>query len=245
MSTIDTHLNWGASYVANDLYARVWCGALRSREPSQRAQVRVARASGVALLGVSLLFMSQLGSIQQAWKTTLVLGAGLGVATVLRWLWWRLTAWGELAALVASFAAAPLVLAVFDGEAARMLAGAAIGTASAVAVSLLGPKQDPATLRAFVARVDPPGFWGPYQGEGGTGKGDAPGRLRRALFATSACAVTLLGGTAALVALLFPGPSTGWLGPALLLAISLGAVPLWWRQLGAGPTGGADTQRGD
>ncbi|MDJ0787415.1 MAG: sodium transporter [Myxococcota bacterium] len=225
MSTIDTHLNWGASYLANDLYGRIWCQSLRGREAGPRELVWVARISGVLLLGVSLLFMTQLGSIQQAWKTTLVLGAGLGTASVLRWLWWRLTAWGELAALVSSFVAAPLVLAWVEGEAARMLIGALVGTVAAVGVSLLGPAESPETLRRFAERVRPAGFFGPY------GDGRGPRRLRNALVATGACGFTLLAGTAACVAILFPGPDAGrWL-PFAVLILALAAVPFWWRAL--------------
>ena len=226
MSTIDTHLNWGASYLANDLYARIWSRGLRGREPSPRAQVWVARLSGAALLALSLAVMTQLGSIQAAWKITLVLGAGLGVATVLRWWWWRITAWGELAALLVSFACAPIVLATVESEAARMLVGAAAGSLAAVVVSLAGPATDPAQLRRFIARAQPMGFWGV------DAPSDARRRLGRALLASVAAAVSLFAGSIGALRLVVPAAEPQPLRALVLLAVALAALPLWWRALG-------------
>jgi Na+/proline symporter len=225
MSTIDTHLNWGSSYVANDLYARAFCRGWRGREPSPRGLVWVARGSNALLLVLALGIMTQLGSIQEAWKATLVLGAGLGVATVLRWLWWRITAWGELAALVVSFAGAPLVMAGLHSEAAQMLGMASAATLGAVVVSLLGPATDPESLRGFAERARPPGFWGPY------GSGHGPRALARALVATAAAAVTLYAVLVGSLRLLVPAPDTDPRLPWLLLAAGVAVAPLWLRAL--------------
>jgi SSS family solute:Na+ symporter len=224
-STIDTHLNWGASYLASDLYARLWCEGVRGREPSPRAQVWVARMSTVLLLAISLVVMTQLSSIQSAWKLTLVLGAGMGVVTVLRWLWWRITAWGELAALAVSFLGSPIAVRFADGEAIQMLGMGAAASAAAVAVSLLGPSTDPHTLRSFAERVKPPGWWGAL----------APGsraRLARALAATVASATTLFAGLVAALRVLAPAPGEGaGLAELGLVVLAVAAVPFWWPPL--------------
>ena len=226
-STIDTHLNWGSSYVANDLYGRLYCQALRGREPERRRLVWVARLGNVAILAFAAAVMTQLESIQQAWKVTLVLGAGIGVPTVLRWIWWRMTAWGELASIVASFAIAPVALEWGSSEAVRMLGVAGVGTAAAIVASLVGPPNDPEKLRRFAERVKPPGFWGGViPGRGG------PRELARALGATAAASVSLFASLLAGLELLFPGmdgspPWTGW----ALLAVALAALPLWLPQL--------------
>ncbi len=81
-STIDTHLTWGASYWSNDLYLRILNRPLLRREPSARELVRVARMSNVVILGIALLIMANLGSIQTAWYVTLLFGAGTGAVLV-------------------------------------------------------------------------------------------------------------------------------------------------------------------
>ncbi len=89
-STIDTHLNWGASYWTNDLYKRFFCEAWRRRTAGPRELVWVARSSNLLILGIALAIMTQLSSIQAAWHASLLLGAGMGVPLVLRWFWWRM-----------------------------------------------------------------------------------------------------------------------------------------------------------
>jgi Na+/proline symporter len=221
-STLDTHLNWGASYLPNDLYARLWCRGVRGREPSARSQVWVARLSGVLLVALAAVLVPRLGSIQAAWKATLVLGAGIGAVTVLRWLWWRITAWGELAALAASFGFAPLALALLDSEVAQMLGGAAVGTLAAVTVSLLGPQTDPRVLELFAQKVRPPGFWGPWSDDGSRGD------LGRALLASAAAGVSLFAGLMAGLRFLAPGPDGAGLPASLaLLALAVAALPGW------------------
>ena len=136
-STVDTHLNWGASYLTNDLYKRFYC-SWRGRTPTDRTLVWVARGSNALILLTSLLIMTQLSSIQMAWQASLLLGAGLGVLLVLRWLWWRITAWGEVAALASSTVLAPILIAVFPAkhEALRLLIMAVVATTAGIATSL-------------------------------------------------------------------------------------------------------------
>ncbi len=221
-STLDTHLNWGSSYLANDLYDRLWCRAWRGRSADPRTQVWVARAGNWVIVGVAVLVMTRLQSVQAAWKATLVLGAGVGAVTVLRWIWWRITAWGELAALGVSFAFAPVALASLESEALQMLGAAGLATAAAGAVSWLGPPTDPERLRRFVEQVRPYGWWGPY------GSADGPRRLARALGRTAAAAVTLFGALVGGLWLCVPGPGAppAWVAAAMLLLGGL-ALPLW------------------
>jgi SSS family solute:Na+ symporter len=221
-STLDTHLNWGASYLANDLYARVWCEGIRGRTPAPRSLVWVARSSTVLLLAVSLWGMTALASIQSAWKLTLVLGAGLGGVTLLRWLWWRITAWGELSALVVSFLGTPLAVRFGDGEVVQMLGMGAVAILAAVAVSILGPQTDPLKLRVFAERVEPPGWWGALSPGG-------PVRLARALGATAAAAVTLYAGLIGALGCLVPPPGeSAGLAELGLFALAAAATPFWW-----------------
>ena len=101
MSTIGTHLNLGASYLINDLYKR-----FMAKDRSERHYVNASRVATmlVALLSAgSTAYMKTHGdSIAAAWKFLLALGAGAGLVFMLRWYWWRINAWSEIAAMTAA-----------------------------------------------------------------------------------------------------------------------------------------------
>jgi len=225
-STLDTHLNWGASYLSNDLYGRILCRGILKREPSPRTLVWVARLSSPMLVVLSLFLMSQLGSIQTAWKVTLLLGAGLGVPLLLRWLWSRMNAWGEMTAIVASGLAAPALLAWVDREPVRLLLAGSVGATSAVLGSLATAPVSPERLAAFYDRVQPPGFWGHAEARRRLFRGSlqlvaAAGSLFLSLIGLGSL---LVGGTPPTF---FPYPHS-WPWVALIVAILL--IPLWWRR---------------
>ena len=94
MSTITTHLNWGASYLMRDGYARFF----RPHAP-EREYVLVSRLLTVFLAVVGIALTPLLTSVSGAWEILAFLGAGWGVISVLRWFWWRINAWTELAAI--------------------------------------------------------------------------------------------------------------------------------------------------
>ena len=98
MSTVATQLNWGASYLVNDFYRRF----LR-KDKSDKHYVAVSRWATIALFLGSVVVTSQLSTIEQAWKFLIGLGAGTGLVYILRWYWWRINAWSEISAMVASF----------------------------------------------------------------------------------------------------------------------------------------------
>jgi SSS family solute:Na+ symporter len=163
-STVDTHLNWGASYWTNDLYKRFFCRHVLKREPGPRSLVWVARGANLLILVIALAVMTQLTSIRAAWQTSLLLGAGMGVPLVLRWLWWRMTAAGEIAAILCSLVLAPILLVALPGpedDAFRLLIMAVLATAGAVAAAVvLGPERE-SVLQGFYRKAVPPGFWSP------------------------------------------------------------------------------------
>src|SRR5256884_2913929 len=98
MSTVATHLNWGASYLVNDFYKR-----FVRRDATQAHYVAVSRAATVLLFLGSIAVTSQLSSVEKAWELLLALGAGTGLVLILRWYWWRINAWSEISAMIASF----------------------------------------------------------------------------------------------------------------------------------------------
>ena len=237
-STVDTHLNWGASYWTNDIYKRFVCQAWRGVDPDDRALVRVARGANVAILAIALLVMTRLTSINQAWQTSLLMGAGMGVVLVLRWLWWRVNAWAEIAAALVSLVAAPALMTVLDddAQAARLLLMAALATSGALAATLLGPPEDRTRLVAFHIRVRPPGFWGPIAAAAGEPPGAGVRRLARGAAATATCAASVFCLLVGAGTWLTHAPAPAWFPwraawIAALLAAGAALVPLW-RRLG-------------
>ena len=208
-STLDTHLNWGASYVSNDLYARFVAPRVLGRPARPRELVRVARASNVLLLVAALALVPRLESIQTAWHASLLLGAGLGVVLVLRWIWWRTSAASEIAAIVTSLVLAPLVLATIDDEPTRLLVVAGGATLAAVLVARFGPREDEARLRAFYERAHPPGFWGPIAGDGAA---HARARFGSGLVATAAGALSVFSLLVGLGSWMVGSEGPAWVG---------------------------------
>ena len=95
MSTIATQLNWGTSYVINDFYRRF----LRADADESRL-VRVSRITTIVIMLLSLIVTGMLETISGAWTFIIEAGAGLGLVLILRWFWWRINAWSEIAAMV-------------------------------------------------------------------------------------------------------------------------------------------------
>ena len=235
-STVDTHLNWGASYWTNDLYKAFLMERGLGRKPGPRELVWVARASNLGVLLLALWIGMFLGSIGAAWRVSLLFGAGMGLVLLLRWTWYRINVWSEFAAGGTALVAAPLLLFAFpsmeDGE--RMLWVTGLSAGVLLLVTLLTRPEKMETLLRFYRKVRPPGFWGAVA----RAAGEDPGRPRRALF-RSLSAVIL--SSATLFSLLTGGgillvqapAKEGLLLPLSLLALGLLLAPLWWK-LGMG-----------
>jgi Na+/proline symporter len=162
MSTISTHLNWGASYVVDDVYRRF----IRP-DASQSHYVNVGRAVTLGLMAIAALVALLLDHAMQAFQILLQIGAGTGLIFLLRWYWWRINAWGEIAAMVISFVIAAylhlgharLGFAPID-PAAALVIGVAITTFGWLAVTFLTPPTDRAVLQSFYDRIRPyPAGW--------------------------------------------------------------------------------------
>lgn len=225
-STVDTHLNWGASYWANDLYRGVLLERWLRRAPRPHELVRVARLSTVVLLVAALWLMSHLGSIQAAWQTSLLFGAGVGAVLVARWLWERVNLLAEAASIAVSLLLAPVLLFAVADEWLRLLLMSTASLLVVVLSALLGPANDPAHSVAFYRLVRPPGWWTRTAMAAGLDPARPRAELRRRLRHVAACAVSayawLIGATGLLL-----GTQAPWQG-ALALALGCAAVPLWW-----------------
>jgi Na+/proline symporter len=160
MSTISTHLNWGASYLINDVYLRF----LRPNA-SPRAQVIASRIATAVLMVCSLIVMSYLSSVEQGWKLLIGLGAGTGLVFILRWYWWRVNAWSEISAMTASFVTS-IVLARYGYTlddlsrptyAITMLITVLVTTVVWLGVTFATAPESDATLDRFYRKVRPGG----------------------------------------------------------------------------------------
>ena len=157
MSTVSTQLNWGASYLVNDFYRRFW----RPMAPESN-YVRVSQLVTVLLMILSAGVTFYLDSIAGAWKLLLVTGAGTGGVLLLRWYWWRINAWSEIAAMSTALVVS-LALQLgwkLDSDqpvdfAWIMIVTVTVTTAVWLAVTLLTRPEPEAVLQAFYERVRP------------------------------------------------------------------------------------------
>jgi hypothetical protein len=161
MSTISTHLNWGASYLVNDVYLR-----FLKPDASPRAQVVASRLATAVLMVSSLIVMGFLSSVEQGWKILIGLGAGTGLVFILRWYWWRVNAWSEISAMVASFVTSLTLTRLGHSisdtgtpdYAFTMLTTVAVTTVVWLGVTFLTAPESDETLDRFYRRVRPGGL---------------------------------------------------------------------------------------
>ncbi len=154
MSTIDTHINWGASYVVNDLFLSLYPGA------SDKTQILVARSSVVGFALLAIIVSSQFQSIATAWRLVAALGAALGLPTALRWLWWRVNAAAEIGAMIAGLGTAGVLAAFTEVPYELRLVYIALGSVAGTAGGMLiGSSTDKEQIWEFVEEAQPKGIW--------------------------------------------------------------------------------------
>ncbi len=160
MSTIDTHLNWGASYFINDIYKR-----FLKKSASEGHYVLVSRLATIGIMVAAGLVATRIGSITKAWEFIAPMAAGVGPVLILRWFWWRVNAWSEISALLASVIInIPLVLKGVPIQQKFIL----IVPSSLIiwiTVTILTRPEPNERLREFYKKIRPGGFWRPIQEE--------------------------------------------------------------------------------
>jgi Na+/proline symporter len=217
MSTVDTQLNWGASYLTHDLFHRfVRPGA------NERTLVRVARAAVLVLAALGAVATLLMPSIVGAWKFLASIMAGSGLILLLRWLWWRINAWSEISVMVASLVATNALMLFTDLAFPFSLAVVvAIALPFAFAVTFATAPEAPEQLAEFYRRVRPPGWWGPVARA--CGAPPPPNQLRPwldAVLATVGVYGLLLGTGWCLLGRPFAGVAS-LLGGAVALALAI------------------------
>ena len=155
-STILTHLNWGASYLVHDFYRRF----VRQGAP-EKHYVLAGRLATVLLFVVSSAMVFVLETAQDSFNIMLQVGAGTGLLYLLRWFWWRVTAWCEIVAMISSFGISLLFLVllrradVVFGTHQELLLTVIFTTVCWLATAYFGPQTDRQTLIEFYKKVHP------------------------------------------------------------------------------------------
>jgi hypothetical protein len=161
MSTVATQLNWGASYLVNDVYKR-----FLKKDASEKHYVGVGRAATMLLFVMSIFVSMQLTTIEGAWRFLIALGAGTGLVLILRWYWWRINAWSEISAMIASFIASLLAIWIVPryfaagdprADSVILLVTVAASTIVWVAVTFSTSPETDDVLTSFYRRVRPGG----------------------------------------------------------------------------------------
>ncbi|MBL8959371.1 MAG: Na+:solute symporter [Gemmatimonadetes bacterium] len=168
VSTIVTHLNWGGSYLVHDFYRR-----FVRPDAEEKHYVMVGRLTAALLMVAAAGITFILDTAQDSFNLLMSVGAGTGLLYLLRWFWWRVTAWSEVAAMATSFlVAVGFFIAGKMGVSVpshiSLIIGVAITSVVWIAVSFLGPQNDRATLESFYRLVRPagPGWAGVRQATG-------------------------------------------------------------------------------
>jgi len=180
MSTIDTHLNWGASYLINDIYKRFY----RPNE-TEKHYVIVGKIITVLLMILAAFTALKMQSISKAWAFIFSMGAGIGLVLILRWFWWRVNAWSEITALATSIIititlevvayyqtiSAGNIYSLFGSEPTlfnislqvhhKLMIIVPTAVISWLSVTFLTKPEPIDQLQKFYERVQPGGWWGP------------------------------------------------------------------------------------
>lgn len=164
MSTISTQLNWGASYLTNDLYKRFLSTKQHKNEESeQKDLVRKARWFTILIMLTALITTTQINSIDSAAHFLIECGAGLGLVLILRWYWWRINAWSEITASIAPFFGYFLANFVLELQHPyNFLFTVGFSTFMWLMMTFLTPPTDSSLLKNFYQKIKPAGNWGKF-----------------------------------------------------------------------------------
>jgi len=182
MSTLTSFINLSAAYLVNDLYRPFLA---RGRE--DRHYVQAGRVASMLALAIGVAISFYATSISGLFLLLLTLGAGIGLVYIARWFWWRVNAWSEISAMVASsLLGAALQLSPDWGGptfpfAAKVFVNLIGSTAVWIAVTYATPPTSMERLVEFYRRVRPPGWWGPVRAAAGLTSGASTAGLRRGL----------------------------------------------------------------
>jgi SSS family solute:Na+ symporter len=231
VSTLSTHLNWGTSYLVHDFYRR-----FVRRDADERHYVLVGRLVTAGLMLCAALLTLVLQTAREAFDLMLSVGAGTGLLYLLRWFWWRVNAWSEVAAMAGSFLVA---LAFFVARKAgydiasyqALVATVASTTVIWVGVTYLTRPTARAKLLEFYRLVRPAGpGWSDVRAEAGVAA--SPDSLPNALLGWLLGCVFVYSALFGAGSVLYgrTGPALMWLGGFLVSGAGLARLlPKLWK----------------
>lgn len=170
MSTISTQLNWGASYLTNDLYKRNF-----GEGKTQKQLVNTGKLFTVVIMIVAVITTTFIETIDGAARFLIGSSAGLGAVLILRWYWWRINIWSEISATLApiiGFSIAKYVIApmyvlgdsnIFIENEGILLVTTLFTTIVWLIVTFLTKPTDKEKLLSFYNKVKPDGAWNPIK----------------------------------------------------------------------------------
>lgn len=169
MSTVVTHINWGASYLVNDLYKRFFI-----KNASEKHYVWMSRLSIIIMTAFAGSACLMMNSIYSAWLFVMSLMVGTSFIVLLRWYWWRINVWSEIASLISTVVVSLMLLNPITGKLIgipllytddyypiRLVLTLILCTGISLLVALLTPPEPREHLEKFYRRVAPAGWWGP------------------------------------------------------------------------------------
>jgi Na+/proline symporter len=231
MSTIATQMNWGSSYLVNDFYRR-----FLNTAGTERHYVFVSRVATFITMALSVVVTYFMNRITGGWELVLTLGAGTGLVYILRWYWWRVNAWSEIAAMSAALIVSLGLrwTGTFDsgtaiGFAQTILTTVGITTAVWLTATLMTAPEPESKLVDFYRRVRPTGpGWQAVAARAGVVERTAPAERLAPSFVNWILGIVVVYSTLfAIGQILFAEPAKG----ILLTAIALISATLLARRL--------------
>ncbi len=226
MSTISSHLNWGASYLVNDVYVR-----FVKPESSDKEQVVIGRVATVLLMLFAAIFALYLESAIKSFDLILKIGAGTGLIFILRWFWWRINIYTELAGMIIS-----LVVAIVFNELnlgwdpnIELVASVGITTVGWLIVTFITKPTSNETLKDFYTKIQPGGpGWKRIRKELGiVGKDKASVALPYQILAMVVGSVFVYSALFASGSFIYGRMQTAWLLTGVLVISGFVLFKLW------------------
>ncbi len=160
VSTVSTHLNWGASYVVNDFYKRYLKPPeeFASTDEAQQHYVWVSRLATFLMMAAAVTVSYFFDTVKGGWEAILSIGAGTGLVFMLRWFWWRINAWSEITAMITAAIGSFLAPTLgYDDFADKMIFTTIFSTICWITVTFITKPESDQTLQKFFDRVKPGG----------------------------------------------------------------------------------------
>ena len=221
MSTMSTQVNLGASYLVNDFYHR-----FVNPDASEKKLVLVGRIFTILSIVLGAVTGLILTNAEQAFSLLLLLGSGTGLIYILRWFWWRISAFTEIIAMVSSLIIASYLNFINESLLGweKIIVGAFVTTFVWVSTTFFAPVESRETLENFVKKINPGGpGWALYSDRKNDNRSSLPNSILLMVLGTILVYSVLLGMGNLIYSKLFAGLFLFTIG----ILSALGIYRLW------------------